>query len=267
MKTYTVSEEEKKQFATGYLLEKMINSAQSFSILLEGNDKDLEPILEFMMMKDYIEIKDHRYVPAGKGREVLKSFTGRYTDFLRNFDVYCAVDLDSGNFAFEEWFEYEDEESWDGYLEDERWEDLRVAVAEFKKINPVEIVFMSFLNETRFGADEEGWQFDLLLGSIWDEILEICNSALKVADLGYSDDEGNQVSGEDVIMDTLRQGAELNIWVKQEEAKMEEADGGSDAGGGPVGVERVEPEEIEDEVYRGYCDPHYVNPVWRRRWF
>ncbi len=263
MTTYAVSEEEKKQFAAGYMLEKMINSGQTFSILLEGNDKDLEPVLEYMMMKDYIKIEEHRYVPANKGREVLKSFMGRYTDFLRNFDVYCAVDLESGNFAFEEWFEYEDEDAWEEYLDDERWEDLRVAVAEFRKINPVEIVFMSFLNESRFGADDEGWQFDLLLGSIWDEILEICNAALKVEDLGYSDDDGNAISGEDVIMDVLRQGAELNLWIKEEEAKLAEEGGGDEDPGFPG---RVDVEDIDDEVYRGYCDPHYVNPVWRRRW-
>ncbi|MCP4579785.1 MAG: response regulator [Deltaproteobacteria bacterium] len=58
-------------------------------------------------------------------------------------------------------------------------------MAEFKKLDPVEIVFMSFLNEDRFGRDETGWQFDLLLGNIWDEILHICNTAIRLEDLGY----------------------------------------------------------------------------------
>ncbi len=67
---------------------------------------------------------------------------------------------------------------------------------------------MSFLNEGRFGKDDNGWQFDLLLGSVWDEILEICNTTLSVEDLGWSDDQGS-VSGEDVIKDIVAQGSVL----------------------------------------------------------
>jgi hypothetical protein len=89
-------------------------------------------------------------------------------------------------------------------------------VAELKKINPVEIVFMSFLKEDRFGRDETGWQFDLLLGSIWDEILHICNTAIPLEALGYEDDQG-RVSAEDVIKDIIRQGAEIMIKLLEKE--------------------------------------------------
>ncbi len=269
-KRYSVSEDEKKQFASAYLLDRMINGPLTFPLLLEDHDKDLEPILEYMLTRDYVEIKGHRYVPGSKGREVLLRFSRRYKDYLKNFDVFCAVDLESGNFAFEKWFEIEDDAVWDAYLEEERWEDLRVAVAAFKKLNPVEIVFMSFLNEKRFGNAGEGWQFDLLLGTVWDEILEICNSALCVADLAYEDDERNSISGEDVIKDVLSQGAELNLWIREEEEKEEEEEEEDEDEFGSRGhhgdddsyVETVVVEEVSYDTYNAYYDPFYISPVW-----
>ena len=249
-KTYSVSEEEKKEFASAYLLERMIKGKMTFPLWLEGNDKDLEQVLEFMLTRDYVEIQNDRYVAAAKGRKVLANFSRRYTDYLKNFDVFCAVDLEEGNFAFESWLEIEDDDIWDAYLSEDRWEDLRVAVAAYKGLNPVEIVFMSFLNEQRFGDAGEGWQFDLLLGSIWDEILEICNTALTVDDLGYEGEDG-PVSGKSVIEDIMKQGAELNRWLRQEEGDDDEDENASAS----VRIGQTE----------GYQDPDYVSPVWRKK--
>ncbi len=68
------------------------------------------------------------------------------------------------------------------------------------------MIFMSFINEKRFGRDDGGkWQFDLLLGSVWDEILDICNQAINWPELGYEDDQG-KVPAADVIEDIIAQG-------------------------------------------------------------
>jgi hypothetical protein len=271
-KTFSITEEEKKQFASAYLLEIMINTPRTFPLWLEGNDKDLEKVLEFMMTHDTVEIKNNRYAPSAKGRKVLTNFTQRYTDFLKIYDVFCAVDLDSGEFAFEAWFEIEDDTVWDNYLGEERWEDLRLAVADYKELNPVEIVFMSFLNEKRFGNRGEGWQFDLLLGSIWDEILEIANSALMTDDLGYEDDDGNPVSGEAVIEDVIAQGSDLVLSIHEQEAE----EGAYTPPPPPPDpyrenhryVDRVDQQPLASDIYHQYSrDPRYVNPVWRRRWW
>ena len=160
-KTHTLNDDRKKQFAGVYLLDVMINTPCTFPVLLKGNDQDLEQVIEWLMMKGYIEIQDsERYIPNEKGREVLKRFMARYTEYLKVFDIYCAVDIETGEFAFARHFDFEDEAQWDEFLEDDRWDDLRLAVAEFKKIDQVEIVFMSFLNEDRFN----GWQGYLLNG-------------------------------------------------------------------------------------------------------
>ena len=206
---YTVTEERKRQFAGIYLLEYMINAPKCFSLMLENGEEDLEPVLEWLLVRDLVEIKEEeRYAPTAKGRQALERFMRRYSDFLTFFDVFCAVDLGEGTFAMARYFEFDDKESWKKYLGDERWEDLRVAVAAYKGIDPVEIVFMSFLNEGRFGRAATGWEFDLLLGNVWDEILNICNSALKVEQLGWEGEDG-PVPGESVLKDVIGQGLQL----------------------------------------------------------
>jgi len=270
-KGYTVVDDQKKQFASAYLLEKMINTPMSIPIFLQGNDQDLELILEYLMAKESVAIEDNqKYVPTDKGREVLLRFMRRYHDFLRHYDIYSAVDLGSGEFAFERYFEYDHEDAdeegkWRRYISGERWEDLRVTVAEFKKLNPVEIVFMSFLNEGRFGQTSEGWQFDLLLGSVWDEMLEVCNTALSVDDLSYEDDDGSVISGEAVIKDVISQGARLNMELKKKETELYVD---RDEAAGEEGEDQDESKakvRVEDdgyEVYEYYYDPYYISPCW-----
>lgn len=281
---YVVSESEKKQFASTFLLQRMVNRREYFPIWLEGQDKDLEPILEFMLTRDLVEIKDNKYVPTNKGHQSLTRFAERYTDFLKNFDVYCAVDLEEGDFAFNKWFDFEDDSLWENYLNEDRWEDLRVAVAEYKGLNPVEIVFMSFINENRFGNTGQGWQFDLLLGSIWDDILEICNSALSIDDLAYESEDG-PVSGDVVIRDIVTQGAEINHWINVEEADESEEDPAYSSWSAPSyappplprtsntqqnwrpDFKPVRLKRLDKSVYKKYKDPSYIDPIWKKKLF
>ena len=51
-KRYRINDEEKKQFAGIYVLEYMINKPEQFPLLLSENDQDLEPILEWLLVKD-----------------------------------------------------------------------------------------------------------------------------------------------------------------------------------------------------------------------
>ncbi|VAX35360.1 hypothetical protein MNBD_UNCLBAC01-43 [hydrothermal vent metagenome] len=267
-KKYQISEERKKEFAGIFVLEYIINRPHEFSILLEGDDKDLETILEWLLVREYVEIKNQEsYIPTPKGRECLKLFLARYSEYLNVFDIYCAVDLESGTFAFKDYFEYENPEDWKKYLNDERWEDLRIAVATRKKMDPIEIVFMSFIRECRFGKNEAGWQFDLLLGSIWDEILDICNTALKWEDFGYEDEEG-EVTASEVIDDIISQGAELMVNLHKREASFanKEIEHDSSDDEEDYVVERVEMEEYPYGYYEPYYDPFYISPLWLAVW-
>ncbi len=262
---YSVSEEKRKQYAGIYLLEYMINKPIAFDVLMRDEEADLEPILIWLMSKEYVTIKDEcQYIPTEKGREVLSNFMKRYSEYLNIFDIYCAVDLASGEFAFADYFDYEDASAWKHYLSDERWEDLRVAVASYKKMDPVEIVFMSFISEGRFGRNAVGWQFDLLLGSVWDDIVAICNNALQWEQLGYE-----ETSAESVIEDVIVQGAELIIELHQREADLTKTiqhydnDDADNSDKTPQQyVEQVEFEHYPVDYYYSYRDPFYISPLW-----
>ncbi len=261
MGKYSVSEEQRKQFASLYLLNSIVNEDTKISLMLEGNDQDLEPVLEYLMAHEYIEIvDDDHYEDTDKGCELLQNFMARYSEFLKIFDIYCAVDLEEGSFAFSEYFEMSDAK-WERYINEDRWEDLRIAVAEFKKMNPVEVVFMSFLKEGQFGDQGNGWQFDLLLGSIWDEILEVCNTALSIDDLSYTDEDGDEIEGSSVLEDVISQGAKLNLELhKIEEENQEEEYDDEDDDEEDEYVTEVT--EIEYVTYEEYYDPFYISPVW-----
>jgi len=210
-KQFTISEEQKKQYAGLYLLDYMVTESHTFPLLLEEDDTDLEPVLEWLLSKDYIGIIDNeRYEQTVNGKAALSLFMTRYKEFLKTFDIFSAVDLGTGEFAFASCDEFKNETEWRNFLDNEQWDDLRVAVAEYRDMDPVEIVFMSFINENRFGKNETGWQFDLLLGTVWDEILEIADTAIRWQELGWEDEQGS-VRAEDVIKDIIHQGTEIMI--------------------------------------------------------
>ncbi len=263
--SYKISEEQKKRFAGIYLLEYMINTPHAVPIFLDGNDKDLEPVLEWLMMQGYIQIKDNeRYVPHPEGRKELEKFMARYSEYLTMFDIFSAVDLQEGEFAFSRYFDFDTDAEFHDFLADERWDDLRVAVADYKEMDPVEIVFMSFISEKRFGRNESGWQFDLLLGSVWDDIFSICNSAIQWQQLGFEDEEG-QVAAEEVISDIIEQGTEIMLDLLAEEEKKD-FQSFNDVDRSEVDddffVDRVDLPEFDRDYYGRYRDPNYKSSWW-----
>ena len=262
---YTVSSQQKEQFAAIYLLEYMINAPKAFQLMLEREEEDLEPILEWLLVKDLIEIKDEEsYLPTGKGRNALVRFMKRYSDFLSYFDVFCAVDLEEGAFAFAEYPDYDNPKAWKGYLNQERWDDLRITATSHLGIDPVEIVFMSFVNEGRFGRNGTGWQFDLLLGSVWDEILSICNTAIQVEQLGFESDDGF-VSGESVIQDIVNQGFELAEQLHKQEAGLTDRPIVHEATDPPSGG-AVEQVKILKSQSNQFADSSELPDHWKDSW-
>ena len=266
MGQFKVSEEQKIRFAGLYLLEYMINTPHAIPIFLDGNDEDLETILEWLHARSFIQIRNNeKYIPTPDGRRLLEKFMARYSEYLTMFDIFGSVDLEQGEFAFERYNDFKTNEEWTEFLENSRWDDLRIAVADFKQMDPVEIVFMSFVNEKRFGRDGSGWQFDLLLGSVWDKILEICNSAILWQDLGYKDDQG-EVSAEDVMTDIIEQGTKimLNLLDKETGGSFQtfkpSSTGESDE---ESFVDRVNMPEFDQQHYEAYRDAAYKSPTWR----
>ncbi len=204
---YQLDEKQKHHYARLYLLDYMIQEEARISILLNEKNEDLESIFDELMARELIEIdKEQFYCVSHQGKALHHNFLKHYRENMAISDIFCAVDLSSGEFAFEFYDDYPTKPEWEAFLAEPRWDDLRIAVAEYSQTDPIELVFMSFINEKRFGRDTDGkWQFDLLLGTVWDEILEICNQSLHWPDLGYEDEEG-KVEAEAVIEDIIAQG-------------------------------------------------------------
>ncbi len=204
---YRLDEKQKHHLARLYLLDYMIQEETKISILLDEKNEDLESIFDELMARELIEIdQEQRYCVSREGQALHQNFLKRYRENMALSDIFCAVDLSRGEFAFSFYDDYPTKPEWDTFLAQSRWDDLRIAVTEYLNNDPVELVFMSFINEKRFGRDTDGnWQFDLLLGSVWDEILEVCNQSIHWPELGYEDEEG-EVKAEMVIEDIIAQG-------------------------------------------------------------
>ena len=260
-KKFELTRDMKFQFVSLVLINQMINFQNYFSTSLNDDDMFLGDYLKFMQEKGLVTTKGDKFIPTSKGRKCLVNFYDKYFEFLKVFDIYCAVDLEKGEFAFANMFENMNDEEWKDFLNEERFSDVRVAVAEFKNINPLEVVFMSFLNEGRFETNERGWQIALTKEGVWNEIEDICNTAISLEHLQKND----------AIQDIVKQGTDLmfEILKHDEELKQEEQNMQQEAQEEIVETtiveeyeEIVEPPYYSYAYFRPYEDIYYVSPFW-----
>jgi hypothetical protein len=169
----------------------------------------LEPLFSWLLQKTYVDVTERNtYTLTAKGRLVVERADTRFQSFLEEYDIYCAVDLESGEFAFAHYHEFDDDDDWQEFLSQDRWDDLRLAMAEYNDFDPIEIVFMTMVRDGQFGFDEDGWNFDLLLGEIWEDLASIYASSVRLKSLGYVDGS-SIIAAEDVAADIATQGREL----------------------------------------------------------
>ncbi|EHQ30545.1 hypothetical protein [Mucilaginibacter paludis] len=241
-----LSEDNKKTYKAIILLNELINGTHQFQTIANGDDKILEPLFIELMSKGYVTTSGINYVPTAKGREVFDTFMQRYSEYLKVYDVFSFVDLEKGEFAFARYFDFDTDEQWQSFTDDQRFDDLRIAVALFKKLDPAEIVFMSFINENRFDTASAGWQMDLVSDNTWKEIEAIVDTAIKPEEVGA-----------DAMEDMIRQGSDLMMDLLKEEIRQREEDRQNNTydGGETVVYETV-------EYYEPYYDPWYVSPIW-----
>lgn len=271
MKKYTLTVRDRVKYMCIVLLQEIINFQTYFPTKLLGEDTYLGPYLDQMVANGTLTRQAGEYIPTELGRTELQNFYNKYYEYLKMFDIFCAVDLEAGEFAFErkndESFSDED---WFNYLSQERFSDVRVAVADFKGIDPNEIVFMSFLTEGRFETvDSDGhtiprWQYNLTNENdgIWNEIEDITNSAI---DVDYLRADG-------VLEDVIKQGTALameQIRIADELLAQDEADLAYDEQEEEeviyettTYVDVVEMPYYEYDYWDPYYDPYYVSPIW-----
>lgn len=257
-KPYTLPAQQRQDFSILFLLDYIENQG-ALPVILEGDFALLDGLVTSAFNQGLIEILDLEYILTARGKQALRVFMARYSDFLASYDIFCAVDLTEGTFAFAEYWNMT-EARFQEYLAEKRWEDLRIAVIEYKnslsnagRIDPVEIIFMDFLNKGRFDSSRPGWQFEIALGTAWDDIVRIASSQLQPQDLGY---EG--VPWEQVIRDVIEQGTALTKKLCEEENRLR-------ASGKLEPQPKPEPGSITvtyvtETTY--WDDPWYIYPVW-----
>ncbi len=258
---YELLQRDRDKYISLVLLNEIINFQTYFPIKIADENIYIEHYLKLMLEKQLLTTDKGAYVPTELGRSEIVNLYNKYYEYLKIFDIYCAVDLEEGNFAFEMINVIVEDDKWSDFLSNERFSDVRVAVAEFKGIDPIELVFLSFLNENRFDCGVARWQHRLTGDDVWNEIQEICNTAIS-KDYLMEDNvlENIVIKGSDLALQLIKEA---------EEALQNEEDELNDESEEEVVEETIEEyvEIVEMPVYGSdyfdpYYDPYYVSPLW-----
>ena len=316
---YSLSPDQQQRFADIYLLRRMINQPLAFGVDLSEDDSFLEPFLSRLVSKGWVTINKPKalYIPTEAGREPLQKFEQRYYDYLKVYDLYNSVDLGEGDFGYnyvtnfamkldaiallrqDQWKphlgkfqEYIATANWGSvsnaafrtFLSLDPWEDLRVAVAESKQLDPQEMIFMSLLNEGAFDTTERSWQFDLHAGYLFQRVEKIANSAIH-ADQLIADD----CTPEEIMGNILTAGCDVMMQLVAQQEEYEEQCAAKYAQAA-IQTKNAQPQtvvttttEVIEEVsyvtvvepvyyrssYYDYylTDPYYVAPIWYDPWY
>lgn len=302
---YSLTRERQLDWSSQLLLRKIVEESVRYSILLEGEAICLREPLDSMHIKNVLEISDKKgtYEPTALGITLVKKFNQRWVEYLSVFDLFCAVDLKSGEFAMSRYFDpmFADntpapsltgepstttmgEVLWTAFLNEERWEDMRVAVAEFKGTDPLNIVFMSFLKAGRIDTETPGWEFKMMTGEIWQEIIDVSNTNVGAEDqrLEYTTEDGRVIApamvmqdlikaGSAVMFELLKQQQELEKEARVQEEAERAARQAEEPEAIPETITTVEPYTfwVDDYVayYDPYWDPFYISPIWGPFWY
>lgn len=280
--TYSLSKEQQSRYAGIVLLNWISGQKNGIPAALSKGDADfIKPILQDLYNQNLLNIVTGYFVVTEQGNQVLNNLRVRYTEYLDMFDIYCAVDLSAeadvnqDQFAFQRFYDdsLADLTAWKMYLALPRWQDLRLAVAEFKKTDPVEIVFMSFLKQGRFNTTKPGWEFELALGSVWNEMLQVCNTALCVNDLATTAPDGTVYPGTAIVEEIIKRGTAVmfELFKVRKDIETAQAAATEQAAQEPsaTSTETVTETVVEEVVIEEPCtyydpwwDPYYISPYW-----
>lgn len=208
-KSTSIADTTRMSYAGLFVLRHLVEEDAEYLVELRHDEEMLEPIFAWLLKNGYVAVSERNtYAITTTGRSIVQKAEERFQTFLEDFDIYCAVDLEAGEFAFASYHHFEDNADWQEFLEQDRWDDLRIALAEYANLDIVEIVFMTMVRDHQVGFDEDGWSYDLLLGQIWETIASILDDSIRLQSLGFAD--GNDIiSAEQVAEDILVEGRDL----------------------------------------------------------
>ena len=120
---YEILERNKQYYIGMVLLNEIINFQHYFNIKPVRDEIFIEPYLKTMASKGILVVKDGKYIPTELGRQELVNLYAKYYDYLKIYDIYCAVDLEQGEFAFSSMNNDWTDEQWFDYLGNDRFSD------------------------------------------------------------------------------------------------------------------------------------------------
>ena len=277
---YELSREQKKYFTSVLLMDIIVNEDVIFPVHLENDEVLLEPLLIHMGSYGWVKVTEEGYVPTDAGRKMLLNHKEKLVEFRTLYKIYSAVDLGEGKFAYERYFDFDTDEEFIEFTNESQFEDMRVAVCEFKKINPLEVIFLEMVDSGQLNFVGDNWIKDLLNTPKWDEIVSIANSNIHVAQLEETDEQGNvTATGEDVMEIMLKEGAKISIGLlkqqqlndkaAEEQAAQEENDETVETTTTTTETttEYVDEPYYDYSYYDSYYDPYYISPCWLLLWY
>jgi len=190
-------------------------------------------------------------IPTDEGKRTLEAFLARLDDFVKNFEVYRAVDMATGDFAYERYHTNQIGEScWLGYLKNTRWKDLRLLVAEHKKINRDDALLVMFAGDNQLDDTSDTWKETIFGDAFPVAVEQIYNNAITKMDV-----KSKEVKTEDVLKQVIIKGARLNLKYQPAESSSE------DRQKDPA----VEAPPYDAGNYQKYLDDiGYLAPCWNR---
>lgn len=245
MKQHRLQDRQRLQFQCLILLEAVANYFRAYTAVLTGQDELLRPVFDELVRMELLAIDDEVYVMTDKGKIVVEQFLEREQNFNSLFGVYSAIDLETGEFA------------WEGDLEDirsDRWNDLRLAVAEAKGMDLVECSFFVFLATDTVCIDEGQWQAKFVAPKTWTEVEDYCNTAIMLKDLDIEEGD-TKIPGAETIGHIIKFGAQINM-ADHKSLPVSESD--IDEKFGLIG-----PKALDAKTLKNSLKPSYVAPCWQ----
>lgn len=197
----------KENIASLSILYAIKEQGKIVSVLLEGDDVFLEPILDSMSKKGLLDISPtNTYVVTKEGEALRGKMVAMYDQLLK-FELFGAVnttlsltadqspDGDGGSAVFDDILDPRFTESPDS-------EDLRLAMLDWysqsaeeqlkgQAVDPYQVVFMQRLRAGYYKGDD--FWFKLRAGVVYLEVQKIVDTAVKWQDLGKDINESSAV--------------------------------------------------------------------------
>lgn len=266
---YTLTKDLKEQLQAQIILDKMINEHIEFSVMMDETPFRalLQGLLTTMTAKGLLTIKNNSFIPNENGRNYLQRFVDKFEEFCKVYDIYSNVDLTVEElcdevFILPAYLDDVSDEKFDAYMEEREFVDLRCQILNYKNINPIQFVFMSFIQEGRFDSDEE-WELDLFSTEFFDEVMDVVNNYD-----GINEDEVEEVLPLIIKAGIDARKRSLEELREEEKEMMNEIDDDDDYDEEEeevyvTYVEEVEPSFVYyDDYYDYYYDPFYISPVF-----